>query len=212
MISGYLIQKIKEKNESKGLYIPKFINASSIHKCPREVYYLMKGVEPQKRETQWFTLEIGNSLHTMFQKFNTGSNLSEDRFVNKEYNLACRPDDVVWWPDKEMVALIEYKVTNPRSFYRLDKPKEEHIWQWNCTSFIIGIPTGEISYFCPDTSLRDVAKFKDFPMERDEEIVKRIKEKAEYLNKCLETDTLPCMEKDKCKWCLYKKRCKEDAK
>ena len=55
MIDKWLINKLKQEKEKRGLYIPKGINASGIYKCPREIYFRMKGYEPEKKETQWFT-------------------------------------------------------------------------------------------------------------------------------------------------------------
>lgn len=209
-LAEWLIQVKKEKEESRNLYIPKHINASSIYKCPREIYYRMTSVIPQYKETNWFTLDIGNSLHTMFQKLNKTSKLSEVKFLNEEYNLCCKPDDVIDLEDQLLLA--EFKVISPRGFWNLREPKPEHYWQFQSTLFVTGIPQGSILYFCPDTSLKDEKKFKEYFFEQDSEAIEKIKQKCRMIQEALKIKKVPVCDTTKCKWCLFKHRCKEDGR
>ena len=159
-------------------------------------------------------LEIGNSLHKMFQDLNDTDSgkekLAEKRMENKKYNIVCRPDDV--YVINKNKYLIEYKVINQKSFYSLTAPKIQHYWQWQTTSWVSKIKSGEIIYFLPDTATLDIRKFKVFQMKQSTEAVEIIKNKAIYINNCLKNNKILIMEKSKCKYCDYKKYCKKEKK
>lgn len=212
MIAERLIKSIKEQKEKRGLYVPKYINASSIFNCVRETYYKMSGIESVKKEMQYFTMEIGICLHEMLQKYSKGSSIKEQRINNEEFNLACRADDVIAVKEENAIYLIEYKVVNSRSFFSMVAPREAHIWQWQATSLITGIPLGELVYFLPDTATIDIKKFKIYHIEKDKRVQERIKKKATYLNTCLQKNIVPRKEAGKCMWCTYKEQCKGEDK
>jgi len=223
MFKQFFLKKLKEKymrrminKDGTPKYVPKHINASDIYKCPREIYYKMTGASPEGLEdNQWMNLEQGIVYHEMLQQFFGVENQAEKRFLNKELNLACRPDGILVLEDK-VSLLIEIKPSNWRSWGRLNtledikRYKPNYYWQWQVTSFVTGYKEGTMIFYLPDTSKKDVDKLKEFRITQDIKDVNLIKKKCRMINRALKSGKLPPCDETKCMYCSYKKKCKEE--
>lgn len=142
-------------------------------------------------------------INTEFVKWNEDK--TEVRLLNKNYGLYFQPDGLIRYKGKELI--LELKTINSFSFNKLEKPKDEHLEQVTCYSIGTGIRTVLFVY-----EERNFLNKKLFLITVTDEMRQKIIDKIDTVNRYVAEGKLPKREIDKCQYCNFKAKCKEDLK
>jgi len=129
---------------------------------------------------------------------------NEVNVVDKEHCFSGHVDCI--FKMSKQFHVVDFKTMNSRMFGQLKGPLEKHVIQITIYLWILDIQTGFLLYENKDTQ-----KIKIYEVEKNSELVNKIKSRAKSLKRILEKKKLPKRPFEKsskqCKRCPFKKVC-----
>ena len=226
-----LLYTIEKDNSSD--YIPtKSYKPSGISGCKRSLYYQLTGAEPDGTVDSVNLVgicESGTDRHEIIQRYIThmkdynvecewvdvaqylkqqgitnpgvvSRNGYETKLFNSEYNMRFLCDGLVKY--KGEYYIIEIKTESTHKYNNHTEPFSEHKLQSACYAMNLQVPRVIFIY-----ENRDNCDKKGYLFEVPEAMMDKVKGIIGYVNQCVETNTLPPKELDKCTYCKYKNMC-----
>jgi len=208
-----LLETRAEKDSEKTNGIRDYFYISEVDKCPRAIYYKMKGYpgEGYKPDT-YRKLDNGDYVHMrlMSMLMSLGIVVSAEIRIPEEKIFHGRADAIVSI-DNELYVL-EIKSMNSYAFKRLEEPDKAHLKQVQLYMHYFNINKGIIL-----VENKDNQELKEFVVTKDEKILQEISANFISLKKMVDNNTLPpkprfsSNDKWKCDYCAYRKTCEENG-
>ena len=211
LIDGFLETRAKKEVEKKD-GVRDYFHISEVDKCPRAIYYKMKGYpgEGYKPET-YRKLDNGDYVHMrlMSMLMSLGIVVAAEIRIPEERIFHGRADAIVSI-DNDLYVL-EIKSMNSYAFKRLEEPDKAHLKQIQLYMHYFNIDKGIIL-----VENKDNQELKEFVVAKDEKILQEISANFISLKKMFDDNTLPpkpkfsSNDKWKCDYCAYRKTCEEN--
>jgi CRISPR/Cas system-associated exonuclease Cas4 (RecB family) len=207
-----LIEKIEKFYKSINNKSIDGIHASSLAKCPREIYYsimLEKEKEFEPRVLRIF--EMGDAFHQRMMRLLF--RIPDIRIIASEIpipknELLKGTCDAIVSIDGENYV-IDFKSINDYGFQMLTEPKKDHLIQLLIYLYFFRIEKGIILYENKDTQ-----ELKEFVINiaEHQDLLNQSLAKAQYLSNCIAQKILPekTTEVWRCEYCAFKEECKKD--
>jgi len=191
----------QEERESEHIYV------SEAGKCPRAVYFRIKGYAKKAMDARILRLlDHGGYTHLriMGVLFSLGIvRASEIEIPSKEL-VSGRADAIVSLNNH--LYVVEIKSVNRTAFNKLEEPDVDHLKQLQLYLHYFNINDGIIIYECKDT--QDI---KEFAVSYNKEEVDAMLEEFKKLKKKIESNIIPEIPKDiekwRCDYCPYAEEC-----
>lgn len=205
LFESKMISKSREKNISLQNYERKYISISELVDCLRKCYFFRKKIIV---DNNWIypyldlINENGNFIHEYIQKLYNFEEI-EKTIISKKYNVKGRVDGI----NKKF--LLELKTIDPEEF-KSNPFKKEFYAQAMIGAYILNSEYEYnllgITIVCINRNLKEIKKYT---FKIDNNFAKYMLSRALILNNCLEKNIIPnkTEDKNKCKFCLYKKQC-----
>jgi CRISPR/Cas system-associated exonuclease Cas4 (RecB family) len=202
--------KLIDEHKRRQSYERPFISVTELISCSRKVYYDRMKYEIDLNKLYSFSYlylinKIGTEIHNIIQDLS--NNESEKSIISEKFKVKGRIDDL------RDNFLIEYKSID------IDKFKNTyldiHYHQGVIYSYILNteynykIDTITIVYI-----IRNLKRIIPFDVPVNHELGLKFLKRARVIKTCLVDKVVPDpigADKEQCKWCLYKKYCKEDG-
>ena len=172
---------------------PKFcFHPSSLHKSPRELYYLyLDGDSDQEFEPRILRVfDNGHTVHGRLQEYLHRAGLliqGEVPVENEEYEIRGHMDGII--EINGVKGVLEIKSMNSNQFCSCFEPRPDHLIQINVYMFCTGIPRGALLYECKDNQ-----ELREFYVKQDHSILNPILEKIRFVQTCLAEGVRPADE------------------
>ena len=149
----------------------------------------------------------GNKLHDQYTNYfsRMGILISSEKTISiSDPPIRGRMDAVIRGVNDNLEYIVEIKSISSSQYKLLkNKPKPDHLVQWNLYSYITGIPRGHIFYIIKD----DTIEPKALLVKRDDKIIDETLNKLNYVYRCVNLKKVP-VRCDSCiKSCSYHKEC-----
>ena len=218
-VLGPLIDKFLVEREHNREPRSKVLSASEIASCARSLVYSLNETQKKPEEPRMLRiLDNGNYFHERIEHYvkelakqnKIKIVIMEERKMDTELNFTGKCDSVVQFQNvlavKDQDVLLEFKSCNTKKFQMLTQPLDEHIWQVHAYMLLFNVHKALIIY--EDKNQHDV---KEFLVERNEEMINKIKTKIQMVNRHFKEGTLPDKEYPRedwhCCWCKYFRIC-----
>ena len=205
----------ERKNRAKNIKnnIKRF-RPSSLHNCPRALWYMRKGFMPAEAKPQGYRrMKMGTLIHEFIEYYTKltpyySSSEEEIEHNTNTYQIVGHYDLIVNNPQggKELVEVKSFAEPNTNSKYKLELPKDEHIGQWNYYAYLTDVHEGFIFYMNKRTQ-----EYKTYVQTYDNLRVQRMIKKLERVQEYLDRDEIyPYQENENHSWCDFKEQCEAD--
>lgn len=202
LIDAFYTRKQNEKDKTH-FYI------TDAGKCPRAVYFQFK--KYPKKEIEARVLRIlshGEYTHMRIMSvlFSLGLVKSAEIEIPKQEIINGRADAIISLNNE--LYILEIKSINKNAFAMLKEPNSDNFKQIQLYMHYFKIPRGILIYECKDTQA-----IKEFKIDYDEQISKKLLESFKELKKEIESNKIPAIPKDiekwRCDYCPYLEECKK---
>lgn len=202
LIDKFYQEKRKERNQEH-FYI------TDAGKCPREVYFSMKGYPRKEKEARILRIfDRGDITHERLR-----SNLLsiyEIRLVAAEVDIPVkelfhgRSDAII--SVKNKLYVVEIKSSSDFKFQKLEEPEKAHKMQIQLYMHYFKIPQGIMIYENKNTQ-----DLKEFELKYDPKLCQEVIKNFGMLKEQIENEILPPKPTDlevwKCEYCDFKEAC-----
>ena len=131
----------------------------------------------------------------------------EKTIISEIYHVKGRVDAI------KDVSLIEIKTIDDKQYEEAPGPKKEHYVQANIGAFLLN---KELNYNLKNITLiyvfRSLKRVETYNFLYNENVAKLYLERAKLIYQYIRTNTVPVLDKkdlDKCKFCEYKRYCRD---
>lgn len=201
IIDKYYQDKRKER-EKKRFYI------SDAGKCPRQIFYKFKKAPSKEMEPRILRVfDQGNYVHLRLMRdlFSLGVVVASEVNIPPSEDVGGRADAIVRI-DNELY-LVDFKSINSMILKSMEEPKEDHILQVQLYLHFFNLKNGILLYEGKDNS-----QMKEFPVEYDKKIAKKILNDFGRLKLNVEKNLIPQQLADypdnwQCQYCQFKELC-----
>jgi len=200
-----------DQEQQREPYVRTHFSPSSAHKCPRELYYHMKGYTPDPIESQSLRrMGVGTVFHEFVESKLTATGLmvsSEEEVTYDDPPIRGYYDAIIKRPSDGKDLLLEVKsMADPKNpKYAQTLPYHSHLVQWNLYSLMTGIDEGIVFYINKNNQEYVICE-----TERNDNIIKETLDKFRRVQEYLDRDELyPYVPEEKHSWCNFKTTCEK---
>lgn len=206
-----MIDEFYRKEESP--YKRDYFYVSEVDDCKRKIYFKMKGAPKEDLDPVTNRkFERGDQIHQMLVStmYSLGIVTASEIRMPDDSLFHGRADAIVSVDGENYV--VEIKSTNPYGFKAMDEPKSSWRKQIQLYLHYFDLEKGILLAECKGTQ-----KLKEFLVERDEDLAKRIISDFEKLKGKVDRGVVPKKpskegwEYDKCQYCRYAEICRENS-
>jgi len=202
LIEKYYQEKRDERKKTK-FYI------SDAGKCPRQIFFRFKEAPRAEMEPRLLRIfDHGDLVHRKFVQVLDSLGIVEgvEIPIRPSEDISGRADAIVNIDGQRY--LVDFKSINSTILQSMNEPKKEHVLQVQLYLHFFNLKKGILLY-----EGKDGLELKEFPVEYDEELVRKTLGEFQRLKINLEKDLIPKRlidypENWQCKYCQFKEICK----
>ena len=191
-----------------------YFSPSSVHWCPRAIWYHMKGYEQDPiKANSVRRMMAGTVYHEFIEEKLKGSGVlvsAEEEVTWDDPRIVGHYDAIIERTTDKKHILLEIKsMAEPKNKKYLQYlPKHEHLMQWNLYSMMTGLDEGIIFYINKNSQ-----EYMIFPVERNDDIIENILKKLKKIKGYLDLDEekiIPYLPDENHAWCNFQMTCERD--
>jgi len=205
LIDQFYLENQKNKEQTR-FYI------TDAGKCPRAVFFKFKNAPREAIEPRLMRIfEHGEHIHrnifNILYRLRIGC--TTEISIPEQEIVSGRADAILCMNSENYV--LDIKSINSMLFRKLDKAKEENIYQVQLYMHFFGVKKAILLYVD-----KDQQNIKEFFIDYDEALCKSLMDKFYKLKELVEKDILPERLKDypknwQCQYCAFKDVCKKTS-
>ncbi|MCD6550157.1 PD-(D/E)XK nuclease family protein [bacterium] len=195
-------QDKRDERDKKRFYV------SDAGKCPRQIFFKFKKAPHKEIEPRLLRIfDQGDYVHLRLMRdlFSLGIVVASEIDIPPQEDIGGRADAIIRINNE--LYLVDFKSINSNILQRMDAPKEDHVLQVQLYLHFFKLKKGILLYEGKDNS-----EIKEFPVEYDEEKVKKVLNDFKRLKINVERNLVPKRLPDypknwQCQYCQFREVC-----
>lgn len=208
LIDKFYLDREREKREKRGKERTQFY-ISEAGKCPRNIFFRFKQAPSREIEAEKLRLfEYGNYIHQLILRplFSLRLIRATEVDISPQEIITGRADAIISI-DGEPYILDIKSISGRMNLEKMEEPKLEDRYQIQLYLHHFGIKKGILLYLNKDTH-----QLKEFSVDYNQELVKKLLGEFEKLKSKIESNIIPQRLSDfpenwQCQYCEFKEIC-----